>query len=501
MASPMAGTLARRAVLLGALAVACGGCASGQRRPNAASAACSRVTTLPIYVPLATDAEASAFKAADPVLYPLPSRDQWACARQAGHEVCYPSHAANWGIATASGWQPPYHFYPLDAALHAANLDPGTLLPHTLDAFRYDGVTWGLPGYVTPVGVAYRPDVFSAAHLPPPAAEWTLAEFEAACARIQGLAQGGKIAGCYGPLPPAVGSGLQALNAPPAWSLLTPALWTGFIAGYGGWMVQGSRFELTNPGALRGVAALARICRLYAAPGARLRAQVAPGEPPGEGAAMLFQPYLGPPGGTPAGAGLPGLPQAARPRYPRRFARFPVLPVVPAVPATVSGWLLPGDPTTTSAPARAIDAVVRFALWSYARVGQHPTAPGPPPVLADAAVQRAYWGAAAQRASGAQAVGAPAHYAYVDQGFPPLFQAAGPILYQALAPVVTESASLTAALGAATQKLNAAAARYRTDKRMQAQARQERAQAFGRFGAAVPLPHTATGPIVRICRH
>jgi|GEM_PF-1164632 len=498
----MATPLGRRSLLLGALGLAASGCTLGRAKGiNAASAACSDVATMPIYVPLATNKEAAAFEAFDPVLYPLPSSDQYSCSTTAsGAKMCYPSHAARWSIGTASGWNVPTRYYALDAALHAANLDPTTLLPDTLAGFQYQGDTWGLPASVAPIGVAYRPDVFAAARLKTPAPDWTLADFETACDQILGLTKAGKIPGCYGPLPPMIGSSTYTLTYGQSTSsftaygsLLDPALWTGFVPGYGGSLVQGGRFDLTNPGAVRGFTELVRICGAYGAPSTLLPTTQAQAATYLNGAAMLFWQYSGPPSGAAPAA-------AARAATQRKYARFPVLPVAPTVPAALSGWWLPGDPGMISAPGTAMNAVVQFALWSYQRVRHDPAAPGPPPILSAPDVQRAYWQAPAQVSAGASAMGDYVHYAYIDQGYPPVFTSTAGIIYDALSPAVAGATDVASALATATQKVNADAAQYRTDKLMQAQAQLQRASTYGQFGGSVKQPGPPSGPVVRICR-
>lgn len=485
----MAATLSRRSVLIGALGVALSGCAllRPAKAPGAASAACRTVTTLPIFTPVANDKQAAAFEAFDPVLYPLSSSEQYSGPAK-----------AQWAIVQSGGWNPPIQHYALDVAVQAANLDPASLLPGTAAAFRYQGSTWALPGSVQPLAISYRPDVFAAAQLPEPAADWSVADFENACLRILGLTRAGKIPGCYGPLAPLVGSstitateGGNTFSHPVYGDLRDAAVWTGFAAGYGGFLTHAGGFDLTNPGAAAGLGELVRIARAYGAPEKLLPSTAAQQQTYLDGAAMLFRPY----GGTPV------TPSGAAGGVRRKYARFPVLPVQPAVPATLSGWRLASTLSVPPAapPAAALDSVVQFALWTWRGVRDNPAAPGPPPVLADPQIQRGYWEAATQVASGATAVGDYTHYVYVDQDFPPVFADTAGIVYDALSGAVTGTADVAAALSAATQRLNAAAAQYMTDKQLQAQAALGRASTYGVFGAAVAPPPTPAGPVVRVC--
>jgi len=488
----MAATLSRRSLLVTALALTASGCSRALRTgsPVAASAACSNVHTLPIYVPVTANRDAAAFEAFDPSLYPLPASAAALCSvTAAGTRVCYGSGEALWDILTAAGWQPPVRYYTLDSVLQTANVDPSTLLPHTLSAFQYLGSTWALPASVTPVGVAYRPDVFTAAHLPPPAPDWTVADFEAACARIWRLAQAGHIPGCYGPLQAFTGNSTHYNPQIRAFTrvvpALTAALWTGFVAGYGGSFLHNGRFDLAGAGATLGLSELVRIWRTYAMPKTVSA----------DGAAMLFVPYPQAPAGLP-GFQIPPAPSA----YPRKYARFPVLPVRRAVPATVYGWRLNRPGLYPTAPTTALNAVVQFALWSWKRTGQAPASAGAPPVLADPNVQRTYWQTAERAATGASLLGDYTDYVYMDEGFPPVFTSTETTIATALTSAIVGTTDVPTALSTATQQLNAAAAQYQTDREMQAQGQQQRSSTYGQFGAAVQPPHPPAGPVVRVCR-
>jgi ABC-type glycerol-3-phosphate transport system substrate-binding protein len=54
--------------------------------------------------------------------------------------------------------------------------------------------------------VYWRPDVFAAAGVPAPAAQWTIAEFESVCVALQRVVSGGKIAGLASVLGPMTGN-------------------------------------------------------------------------------------------------------------------------------------------------------------------------------------------------------------------------------------------------------------------------------------------------------
>jgi multiple sugar transport system substrate-binding protein len=66
-------------------------------------------------------------------------------------------------------------YLPLDDFISAANDFPhDDLTPGTLEALRYDGAQVAVPAGINPIVAYYNPDLFRAASLPPPGADWTL---------------------------------------------------------------------------------------------------------------------------------------------------------------------------------------------------------------------------------------------------------------------------------------------------------------------------------------
>ena len=357
----------------------------------------------------------------------------------------------------------PYWFAPLDTALQLANLNPDTLLAGAAAAFRWGKQTYAVPASAAPLAVAYRPDVFKAALLPPPAPDWTVQDFETACARISGLARAGRLPGCSGAFP----SGIVA------------SMWYAFALGYGGAIATNGRFDLTGADTLLGLAKLVQLVRDYMIPPRDLS----------RGTAVIeFVPYTGP-ASLPAG---------------RHVARFPRLPVRPVQPVTLSGWgvvYVPqsGQPVPAPDPA-AENAVVQFCLWLYQAARHDPAAASAPPVLTDPAVQRGYWQSAAQVAVGADALAYSTDYIYPGAGLPESgdsFDDSG--IVGALADAVQGAASvdLPTALAAAAGQLDADVARYALDKAMRVREETMQGSAGTAFGA--PRAFSPQGPVRRVC--
>ena len=451
----------RRAVLLTGLGLVAAGCALLPHRetPNAASLACASVPVLPIDVPLGTQAEAARFAAFDPLVDPLSAADVRTGAK------------ALWRVQGMPPFWRPYWYAPLDAAVRRGNFDAGAMLPGAATAFQYEAQTYALPAWVAPLAVAYRPDVFSAALLPPPSPDWTVADFEKACARITDLAKAGKLPNCTGAL--AGGSLIQSA-------------WYAFALGYGGVIARNGRFDLTNDGAVQGFLRVTQLDRAYSAPYKSPPKNQADVQAHLRSVAMLLVPFTG-------ATSVPG---------GRHVARFPRLPARPVVPATLSGWGLTfqqqaGQPIPAVSNA-ATDALVQFCLWSYQRLRQAPAAATLPPVLADPNVQRVYWQAPVQVQVGADALADYGDYVYEGADLPQTGDRFdGSLLARNLSAVVAGSRGLTAALTDAQQQLNDLAARFAVDKAMRSQEDANLAAAQQTFGVGVAT--SPLGPLRRVC--
>ncbi len=370
-----------------------------------------------------------------------------------------------WGVALARPFAPPLSYAPLETALHAANFQPTELLSGSLPAFSGGAGTYGVPLSAAPTAVLYNVQAFAAARLPPPPAEWTVDDFEKTCAALVGAMRGGRVPQCYAVLPALVGwsswtvqAGKTSYRMDWAGQLVDANVWGAFVLGYGGSVVRYGRFDLSDPGAMRGLARLVAIARAYGAGPQYTPHQQADVARLLAGAAMRFGTY----NGGPAPAGF-------------RYARFPRLPVRPVVPATLLGvepaQMGPGGEgwrpaySAKGIPIQALEATVAYARWVYHALRSDPHTPGTlPPVLSDGAVQRAYFGAAARVADGAGSIGAWRHYVFVQQGWPrtprakpsayPFTNAAQWQVFAALTDVVRGGAPLAGSLARAARILN-----------------------------------------------
>jgi len=97
-------------------------------------------------------------------------------------------------------------FADLTVALRSLNFQPDALFPGTLASWSNHGHVLGVPTSVTPWGVRWRQDAFTAAGLPPPSADWTFDDFQQDCLALQALATSGRVRGltaALGPMSPA----------------------------------------------------------------------------------------------------------------------------------------------------------------------------------------------------------------------------------------------------------------------------------------------------------
>jgi len=382
-----------------------------------------------------------------------------------------------WAIQSRPGptWAP-QGYASLDAAMARVNFNPHGFISGAATAFQDGGHTWALPYAVRVVGVQYRPEAFSATGIPPPSADWTLEDFETACAGIAACMRRGRLPQYAGVLP--------ALGYAAA---VETAVWDGLAHGFGGTLAAGGRYTLGNPGALAG---FSRVLQLWARYGTATVstgdagayvAQPTRPQPPGTGSAMAFTLF----DGTDApGAGW-------------RLARFPVLPRQPVVPVRVLGAFLGywsndhGIADFVSldgidVPQAATEAVVELALWQRQTQTAAPAQSGFPPAIADASAQAAYWQEAGTAHPGARALGDWQHYLPTEQGWPPIDGNPYTVLLAALKSAASDPPRVAGALQKAENRLNLMVAQYAADMRQAVAARRERASVASSFPTAGP---------------
>jgi ABC-type glycerol-3-phosphate transport system substrate-binding protein len=290
--------------------------------------------------------------------------------------------AEPWRLAglTATGGAPSIDLTP---ALRAVNFNAGLLLPGAVapGLFARGGALTRLPFEIQPIGVAYRPDALAAAGVPPPAPDWTFADFRQACAAVAGAIRSGRLAhsGVTHVLP-LMTDAARGQGGPQMASL---SLWGAFLLGFGGGLVQGGRPIVATPASMQGLTALLDLVRTFAnVPGAPPPGLFAP--PPSCAFQFSYLRFTHPPrsGGT-----------SAVPAY----ARFPALPVRAVQPADLGPLgLVPGPPPPTGMPVNpppaVLEAAARFFLYLYSATPQSLLGDiGRAPVSADPAVQRAFW--------------------------------------------------------------------------------------------------------------
>ena len=357
---------------------------------------------------------------------------------------------------------------PLDVALRVHNVDAAALTGGAVAALQLRGVTYGLPLTQLPWGVRWRTDVFAAAGLDPPAADWTLDEFEAACTALQAFAAAGRAPAIDAALGPFLGEygmpvdAIETFWVPDAFE--APGLWSGFVSGFGGTVAESGRFALTGAAALEGFGRLVDLARRFGsssaaagAPNPTEFAAVLSGCPPtGGNYGLWFAPYV-------------PLLRVASPVQPApvacaqwKWARLPRFPVSPVIPTVVSGlglaWQPPDIPRQAAPPLppavtveASIDAAAAFLVWLYQAAPQGLLrAAGFVPVSAAPADQAPFWSAAA---ADIRALGDYAHFVDYAAGWP----AVPPTDYvgQALAQAVAAPANLAALLATAQQQCNA----------------------------------------------
>lgn len=362
---------------------------------------------------------------------------------------------------------------PLDQGLRRRNFDPAVLQPGLASAFSWRGGTYALPLMQYPWAIQWRADVFEAAGLPPPAADWTLDDFTAVCTELQGYARSGAAPAIHAPLGPLAGQ--KFLWIPPdSWDadvgLGTWGLWAGFAVGFGGSTAANGLFRLTDPATVEGMGRLVDLAARFALPpltmkGPPMTSSGLPSIPPLPASAcdstrpyaMQFSPYVPPLGLLAPTAGCAQI---------WRWARLPRFPMNPVIPTAVVGVGLrdgsahqaitgakpqPAVPPMPVAQALPyIDAAVDFILWTYGSDAQALlAAAGLPPVVADAKAQARFW---ALTGDDAQPVGDWTHFQPYSADWPaiPPANLIGDALSQALA----DPTQLPALLAGAEKAMN-----------------------------------------------
>ena len=342
-------------------------------------------------------------------------------------------------------------FEPLDVALRLRNVDIPALIQGASGALQLAGRTYGLPVTQLPWAVRWRKDVFDAAAIKPPAADWTLDDFEAICTRLHSFAANGKPPQIATPLGPFLGEyGVPVSPSTAYWvpdAFEAPGLWSAFAIGFGGTLTKDGRFYLTAAATVDGLGRLVDLARRFGAPhvtdGAPTsgaQSAVLSGCPVGAGAyGMWFAPYVPP---LHLSFGLPGLGRVDCARW--QWARMPRFPVSPVIPTVVSGLGLarsvptrkPGRVTTapsTGTVARHVTAATSFLLWLYQSQAQtRLRSAGFVPVSASPAAQSPFW---ADASANVRALDDFGHFVDYTAGWPgvPPTDYVGQVLVQAVA--------------------------------------------------------------------
>jgi len=419
----------------------------------AAVAACGPVASLrgapssggyPIRLLTGDDAAgAAAFAAYDPRVAPVITSQIGLYLTPAGWET---AEAPPWAITQAAPHAPPVTFTPLDADLRAINYDPANLVRGAAEAFTRGGIAYGLPIHVAPVAVRYRPDALAAAGVLPPSDTWTLDALDQICSELQRARSAGRLPGYAGVLPPIPTLAPDVTQPPPvrAGAMFSALVWGGFIRAESGSLGGDGSFALGNSVVRAAIDRFVALARAFAAPQSAGPFAKTP---------LDFFAYF-------SDAAIPSGNQWHLAPFPRGAGSAPV-------PVVFQGVGLAWEDSTgivnpdkaIAAPAPAVDAVVHYGLWKLdlARRGQT----SGPPVVADPAVQSAYWSAAAQHLPGADRAAQWTRYADVQAGWPPtLGVRPETVIYNALVAAATGESGLSAALTVAQDRLDSGTAAY-----------------------------------------
>lgn|GEM_PF-1827026 len=287
-------------------------------------------------------------------------------------------------LSSVFGHAPPLLYGSLNSALRALNYDAGRLSIGVSAAFESAGQIFGIPMVAHPTVIGWRKDVFRYAGLRPPRVDWSQSDLMEACAALADVVRSKKVPGLEWVMPPMVAGptiGTQTASAAPGWLRTHPAVWAGFVGGFGGTTWADGAFHLSNPGCLRGLQALTEFIRLFGVSDRPLTADDVDPVSTLNSTALQFVSY-------------PYAPMATDSRW--AFTRFPVLPH-PVIPTQYEGIGLDyehggGSKRVDAESGDAIVAAASFLVWLLGKGPQRQLGDaGLPPVLADNETQTSFW--------------------------------------------------------------------------------------------------------------
>jgi ABC-type glycerol-3-phosphate transport system substrate-binding protein len=279
----------------------------------------------------------------------------------------------------------PHDTVDLLPALKSLNFNESVLGSTLWNAFLRGGRMTALPTKLMPLCIQYWPDVFTAAQVSLPAADWTWEDFILTCSELQTAIRAGQLqkSGVGSVLPRMTGDE-QFFRQYGGDAVTDDELWMASIMGYGGAVVSDGFAALTSPAAVEGVTQLVEMVGEFAS---------SPQAPPPNGLRVPRGVTLGfvtyepqpPPAGPGAGT--------------RRLARFPQLPKRGVVPAHIGGRALHDNtnplsllPASLEVPAEILEAAARYFMWLYKPEQQKLLGKaGEAPVIADAELQGEFW--------------------------------------------------------------------------------------------------------------
>lgn len=267
----------------------------------------------------------------------------------------------------------------LGPALRARNAEAPSFLPGALESFTVAGSVSALPLTLSPQGIRYNPAAFASLGVSP-SPDWTMGDFEKACATVKAALAAGKLQGVSGVLPLLMGiwcPGRPGTARTCIQGLLEASTnWLPIVQGLGGWVYRDGSFDLTNTGAVEAFFTMIDWHRRYGAPSGISFDDTKEMFQFVQSSAMGFWPD-----------GTPG------PAATAKFAPFFGMPHASPIGVRVTGI---GIATQTAAnifpPDEQISAFVDFMLWLYRPEQQRLMAgSGVAPMINDAALQDGFW--------------------------------------------------------------------------------------------------------------
>ena len=297
----------------------------------------------------------------------------------------------------------------LGPALKSLNFNESVIDATVWNAFLNGGTMTAMPTELIPRCIGYWPEAFAAARIPMPAPSWTWDDFLRTCSELQAAINAGYLekSGFVAVMPRMSGN-LQFFKDNFTSAVSDPNLWMAFIAGYGGAFVSNGFAMLNTPSAVSGVTQLVEMVHDFAldpqAPAPNSLAL-----PPG--AALGFETFLGRGAASAQGSNSP------------RFARFPRLPKKAVIPAQLGGRALHDNPNSFSmlprnldVPAEILDVAARYFIWLYQDPQQRMLAKtGRPPIVANAELQKSFWGSLNMDVTASDFVFPEASWSYADR--------------------------------------------------------------------------------------